>query len=57
VLATVFALLAAKSAFGGQQVITFDDLPDPAAQTFKDPFRDMGFRMLGELQTVVRLDT
>lgn len=37
-------------------VITFADLPDPAAQVYSDPFKDMGYEMLDELRTVVRLE-
>lgn len=51
----VTALLAVASAHAKPIPISFPDLPDPAAQDFHDPFRDMGFEMLGELRTFVRL--
>lgn len=51
------ALLLCKApALAGSTAITFLDLPDPAAQSFEDPFKDMGFKMLEELRTVVRLE-
>ena len=49
-------MLAVAGAHAEQVAISFRDLPDPAAQDFDDPFRDMGFEMLEELRTVVRLE-
>ena len=54
-------LVAAVALTAGQAIcepreIGFSDLPDPIASNFEDPFRDMGFEMLGELRTVVRLE-
>lgn len=48
-------MLAASQSYASPRTIGFADLPDPAALTFEDPFRDMGFEMLEELRTVVRL--
>lgn len=36
--------------------ISFQDLVDPAALAFEDPFEAMGFAMLQELRTIVRLE-
>lgn len=55
-LACVVSMLAATSVFAEPRAITFQDLPDPSAQTFDDPFKEMGFDMLEELRTVVRLE-
>lgn len=52
----VAVMLAVASALAEPTRIGFPDLPDPAAQNFYDPFRDMGFEMLGELRTFVRLE-
>lgn len=52
----VAVLLAVATAQAEPTRIGFPDLPDPAAQNFDDPFRDMGFEMLGELRTFVRLE-
>lgn len=49
-------ILAASQSHAGPRTIGFADLPDPAALTFEDPFRDMGFELLEELRTVVRLE-
>lgn len=48
--------LAVASAHAEPIPIGFRDLPDPAARDFEDPFREMGFEMLEELRTVVRLE-
>jgi len=55
VACSAMAVLA-TSALAEPRAITFADLPNPAAQTFEDPFREMGFEMLAELRTVVRLE-
>ena len=52
----VAVLLAVATAQAEPTRIGFPDLPDPAAQDFDDPFRDMGFEMLGELRAFVRLE-
>ena len=56
VVALVATMLAASQSHAAPRTIGFADLPDPAALTFEDPFRDMGFEMLEELRTVVRLE-
>ena len=48
--------LTAGQAICEPREIGFSDLPDPIASNFEDPFRDMGFEMLDELRTVVRLE-
>lgn len=50
-------VLTAGQALSEPREIGFSDLPDPVASNFRDPFREMGFKMLGELRTVVRLET
>ena len=52
----VAVLVTAGQALSEPQEIVFSDLPDPVASSFQDPFREMGFEMLGELRTVVRLE-
>lgn len=47
----------AASVLADPQPITFADLPDPAAQTFEDPFRELDFDTLDALRTIHRLDT
>ncbi|MFC3615642.1 DUF3299 domain-containing protein [Lutimaribacter marinistellae] len=54
-LKTVVAILAAAPLLADTRVIDFDQLPDPAAAAFEDPFQAMGLRSLEELRTVVRL--
>ena len=49
-------VLIAGQALSEPRGIGFSDLPDPVASNFEDPFRDMGFELLGELRTVVRLE-
>lgn len=56
VLCLAAAILYANQTFADPRPIGFADLPDPAAQAFDDPFQDMGFEMLEELRTVVRLE-
>ncbi len=56
VLGLVTIFLTSASAFAGQLTIGFRDLPDPAAQGFEDPFRQMGSKMLNDLRTVVRIE-
>ncbi|MBD1545360.1 DUF3299 domain-containing protein [Roseibium aggregatum] len=50
----LICLMSKAPALAEPQVITFQDLPDPAAQGFADPFKAMGYDMLQELRTVVR---
>lgn len=54
-VAAVF--VTAGQALSEPREIGFSDLPDPVVSNFRDPFREMGFKMLGELRTVVRLET
>ena len=56
VLTCAAVILVTTSAFAEPRAITFDDLQDPMAQAFEDPFKTMGFDMLEELRTVVRLE-
>ncbi|WP_209599452.1 DUF3299 domain-containing protein [Ruegeria sp. HKCCSP351] len=52
----IAVFLTATGAFAEQVAISFRELPDPVALQFDDPFRDMGFEMMGELRTFVRLE-
>lgn len=54
-LTTAVAILAAAPLFADPRVIDFDQLPDPVASTFEDPFLAMGLKDLEDLRTVVRL--
>ena len=54
-LTTAAAILAAVPLLANPRVIDFDQLPDPAALAFKDPFLEMGLKDLEDLRTVVRL--
>ena len=56
VICIAAAVLSASQSLAEPRPIAFADLPDPVALTFEDPFRDMGFEMLEELRTVVRLE-
>lgn len=57
VIAVFLTCLMSKApALAEPQVITFQDLPEPAAQSYPDPFKEMGYDMLEELRTVVRLE-
>ena len=49
-------VMTAGQALSTPREIGFSDLPDPVASSFQDPFHEMGFEMLGELRTVVRLE-
>lgn len=55
-LTAAAAVLAATTAAAEPRSITFADLPDPVAQDFADPFKEMGLELLEELRTVVRLE-
>ena len=55
-VALVATMLAASQSHAAPRTIGFTDLPNPSALTYDDPFRDMGFDMLGELRTIVRLE-
>lgn len=54
-LTTVAAILAAAPLLADPLVVDFDQLPDPSAQLFEDPFQTMGLKSLEELRTIVRL--
>lgn len=54
-LTAAVAMLAAASLSADPRAIDFDQLPDPAASTFEDPFLEMGLEDLEDLRTVVRL--
>ena len=49
-------VVTAGQALSAPREIGFSDLPDPVASSFDDPFRDMGFALLEELRTIVRLE-
>jgi hypothetical protein len=53
--ACVAVLLVTAAAAGEPRRIGFDQLPDPAARDFHDPFRTMGADSLAELKVLVRL--
>lgn len=56
-IAVCFVCLMSKVSVRAEPVvITFEDLPDPAVQTYSDPFKEMGYEMLEQLRTVVRLE-
>lgn len=54
-LTTVAAILAATPMLADPRAIDFDQLPDPAALAFEDPFLEMELKDLEDLRTVVRL--
>ncbi len=57
ILATAMALSAGKAALSREPAtVGFDDLADPAARAFVDPYLEMGPERLNDLRTVVRLD-
>lgn len=56
VLCLAVAILSAGQSIADPRPVGFADLQDPTALTYEDPFRDMGFDMLEELRTVVRLE-
>lgn len=49
-------VLTAGQALAAPREVAFSDLPDPVSSNFYDPFREMGFEMLEELRTVIRLE-
>lgn len=53
---TAAAFWAAAPLLAAPREIKFDQLPDPTAMAFNDPFREMGLSDLGDLRTVVRLE-
>ncbi len=50
------AIFAAAPLHASPLAEQFDQLPDPAAAIFDDPFREMGLEDLEKLRTVVRLE-
>jgi len=54
-VACVAVVLTATTAAGEPRRIGFDDLQDPAARDFNDPFVAMGAENLAELKVLVRL--
>lgn len=56
ILATAMVLSAGTAALPGEPAtVGFDDLADPAARAFVDPYLEMGQERLNDLRTVVRL--
>lgn len=57
ILATALALATGAAQLAAEPAkIGFDDLADPAAHAFVDPYLAMGAERLNDLRTVVRLD-
>lgn len=56
ILATAMALSAGMAGLAAEPAtVGFDDLADPAARAFVDPYMEMGPERLNDLRTVVRL--
>ncbi len=56
ILATAMALSAGMAALAAEPAtVSFDDLADPAARAFVDPYLEMGPARMNDLRTVVRL--
>ena len=57
ILASAMAISVGMAGFASEPAtVGFDDLADPAARAFVDPYLEMGPERLNDLRTVVRLD-